>query len=323
MKKAISTLKAVKRRLQRKPVTIGTPTPEIDINLPLVTSLLKEQHPDLAHLPIQYIGSGWDNTMFRLGERLLIRLPHRAAAAPLIEREQTWLPLLSAQLPIAVPVPYRLGKPGQDYPWCWSVLPWLAGVTADKIAPHANQAKPFASFLRALHLPAPQNAPVHAVRGVPLKQQRLTAVKTRMRRLEVNTKLITPKIKLAWKIALKTPIDVQPKWLHGDLHARNILVENGVITGIIDWSDMTSGDIATDLAAIWTLFSEKATRKQVIAEYADISAETLQRAKGWAILFGVVLLDTGLVNNPKNAAMGKEILSRIDEDESVSIRDAR
>ncbi|WP_413470348.1 hypothetical protein [[Phormidium] sp. LEGE 05292] len=31
-------------------------------------------------------------------------------------------------------------------------------------------------------------------------------------------------------------------------------MENGVITGIIDWGDITAGDKATDLAAIWMLF---------------------------------------------------------------------
>jgi hypothetical protein len=35
-------------------------------------------------------------------------------------------------------------------------------------------------------------------------------------------------------------------------------------------------------------------RKKVIAEYGNISEATLQRAKGWAIIFGVILLDTGL-----------------------------
>ena len=35
-----------------------------------VRPLLREQHPDLAHLPLQSMDSGWDNAMFRLGEAL-------------------------------------------------------------------------------------------------------------------------------------------------------------------------------------------------------------------------------------------------------------
>ncbi|BAZ33551.1 hypothetical protein NIES4074_60650 (plasmid) [Cylindrospermum sp. NIES-4074] len=47
----------------------------------------------------------------------------------------------------------------------------------------------------------------------------------------------------------------------------NILVENGAIAGIIDWGEITSGDIATDLASIWMLFGDPKARSQALAEY--------------------------------------------------------
>jgi aminoglycoside phosphotransferase (APT) family kinase protein len=274
--------------------------------------LLEEQHPDLAHLPIHLVDAGWDNAMFRLGDQLSVRLPRRKAAATLIENEQTWLPLLASRLPIPVPTPYRLGNPAKGYPWRWSILPWLPGIAADQEEPHPNQVKLFASFLQSLHIPAPLNAPVNAVRGVPLIQ-RAASVEERMQRLETKTNLITQKIRNTWNMALNAPIDVEAKWLHGDLHSRNILVENGAIAGIIDWGDITSGDIATDLASIWMIFSDRNVRQQAIAEYGNVSDATLQRALGWAILFGVVLLDTGLVDNPRHAVMGERTLRRVSE----------
>lgn len=293
-----------------KSSAIGTPVSDIEIDTTLVLSLLSEQHPDLAHLPIYLVDAGWDNAMFRLGEQLSVRLPRRKLAATLIENEQTWLPLLADKLTIPVPTPYRIGKPTQSYPWRWSVLPWLPGKPADLESPDANQVKLFASFLRALHMPAPVNAPVNAFRGVPLNQ-RAAAVEERMQRLETKTNLISQKLKDIWHMAVNTPVDIEPKWLHGDLHPRNILVENGVIKGIIDWGDITSGDIATDLTAIWMLFSQQKERQEAIAEYGNVSAATLQRALGWAILFGVVLLDTGLVDHPRHAAIGEKILHRV------------
>lgn len=283
------------------------------IDTTLVYSLLSEQHPDLRHLPIHLVDAGWDNVMFRLGDHLCVRLPRRKAAATLIENEQTWLPLLAEQLTIPVPTPYRIGKPAQSYPWRWSVLPWLSGITADLEKPHANQAKLFASFLRSLHIPAPFNAPLNAVRGIPLNQ-RAASVEERMQRLETKTNLITQKLRDTWNRALNTPVDVEAKWLHGDLHPRNILVENGVISGIIDWGDITSGDIATDLASIWMLFSERNAREQALAEYPNVSEATLQRALGWAILFGVVLLDAGLADNPRHAVIGERTLRRVSFD---------
>jgi hypothetical protein len=147
----------------------GTPVSELEIDTTLVYHLLADQHPDLMHLPIHFVAAGWDNAMFRLGDRFSVRLPRRKVAATLIENEQTWLPLLADRLSLPVPTPYRIGKPALDYPWRWSVLPWLPGRSADRDEPHANQARPFASFLRSLHMPAPFNAPQNAVRGVPLK----------------------------------------------------------------------------------------------------------------------------------------------------------
>ena len=86
------------------------------IDTALVAGLLAEQHPDLAHLPVQMVEAGWDNALFRLGEDLAVRLPRRAAAAPLIIHEQRWLPLLAAQLTLPIPAPVREGAPARSYP---------------------------------------------------------------------------------------------------------------------------------------------------------------------------------------------------------------
>jgi aminoglycoside phosphotransferase (APT) family kinase protein len=115
-----------------------------------------------------------------------------------------------------------------------------------------------------------------------------------------------------WQDALAAPIDVSPTWLHGDLHHRNILIEDRRISGIIDWGDITSGDCATDLASIWMLFADPAVRQQALVAYGQPSQATLKRAQGWAVLFGVFLLDTGLIDNPRNAAIGERILRQLD-----------
>ncbi|MBE9159193.1 aminoglycoside phosphotransferase family protein [Nodosilinea sp. LEGE 06152] len=310
-----------------------TPDAEVVIDVALVRRLLQAQHPDLAHLPITPLDAGWDNVMFRLGnfrvdtcfesdavagmpqaiscvDCLVVRLPRRQIAAALIDHEQIWLPRLAAQLPIAVPVPYRVGAPACGYPWRWSVLPWLSGCPADLEPPHPDQANRFGEILRALHTPAPANAPRNSFRGVPLKD-RAAAIAERLARLETKTDLITPTLKTLWQSALIAPIDTPATWLHGDLHPRNILVEDGLLTGIIDWGDITSGDRATDLAAVWMLFEDGIARREAIAAYGSISEATLRRAQGWAIFFGVVLLDTGLVDHPRHAAIGEQTLRRI------------
>jgi len=291
----------------------GTPAAEFAIDSAFVAKLLADQHPDLADLPIHPIDSGWDNAMFRLGDHLAVRLPRRAVAANLIVNEQTWLPRLAPQLTMPVPAVVRVGTPAQGYPWSWSIVPWLPGTTADQHEPAASQARPFAAFLRSLHQPAPADAPVNPARGCPLSQ-RAESVEVRVQRLTKITKLITPQIRHIWDSAINAPLDMSPTWLHGDLHPRNILVEQGSITGVIDWGDITSGDPATDLASVWMLFADPRARGDALSAYGNVSDSTRQRAKGWAVLFGVMLLDTGLVDHPRHAAIGERILSRISSD---------
>lgn len=286
---------------------VGTPAAEVEIDALLVSQLLAEQHPDLQHLSIQFVDAGWDNAMFRLGDRLAVRLPRRAIAAGLLAQEQQWLPPLAQQLPIAVPVPQRIGLPNARYPWRWSVIPWLTGQTADEMPLTANHAQQLSQFLKALHVTAPDHAPRNPFRGVPLIQ-RDTMLSKRLQRVAVQTGTIAPRLRSLWQQAIDAPIDVEPTWIHGDLHPRNILVNQRGITGVIDWGDLAVGDRATDLAALWGLFPEPQLRQQAIETYGKISEATLARARGWAILFGVVLLDSGLVDHPQHAAIGQGIL---------------
>jgi aminoglycoside phosphotransferase (APT) family kinase protein len=291
----------------------GTPAAEVDIDEPLIRALLREQHPDLAHLPCVPVDAGWDNVMVRLGDSLCLRLPRRAAAVALMENEQAWLPGLSRVLPLPVPVPLRMGLPGCGYPWPWSIVSWLAGDAADLAPPGSGEATRLGEFLKALHTPAPAAAPSNPVRGVAL-QQRASTIEEPMRRLAaMSGSIITTDTYRVWQAALAAPIDVGPTWLHGDLHARNVIVNEGRITGIIDWGDISAGDRATDLAAIWMLFADPEARSRALISSGSITQATYLRAKGWAVGFGVILLDSGLINHPRHAAMGEKTLRRVIE----------
>jgi aminoglycoside phosphotransferase (APT) family kinase protein len=286
-----------------------TPVAEIEIDNALVMALLEQQHPNLARLPLRSVQGGWDNAMFRLGESFAVRLPRRQAAAVLIEVEQRWLIQLSDALPLPTPVPLRTGHAGCGFPWRWSIVPWLVGVTADVVPLRSGQAAALGQFLRALHVPAPVDAPHNPYRSVALAD-RATALEERMQRVAEKTDFITPRIREVWLRAVATQIDTESTWIHGDLHPRNVLTVEGKISGIIDWGDMASGDRATDLACLWMLLPQD-QRNIALQAYGPISDATVERARGWAILFGIVLLDTGLIGDPRNASIGAEILRRI------------
>ena len=290
----------------------GTPAAEVPIDAVIVRSLICDQFPQYAALGLQPVGGGWDNVMMRLGSDMLVRLPRRSVAVPLIEHEQRWLPILAPRLPIAVPAPIYSGRPSARFPWPWSITAWLPGEAADLATPHPKEGSRLAEFLAALHHRAPPEAPSNAWRGVPLAT-RADSVAERMHRLRSQTDLITPRLEEVWLEALDAPQTTNAYWLHGDLHPLNVLVLRGRITGIIDWGDITSGDVATDLAALWMLF-DGPDLSHSLASYGHIEQATLARARGWAVLFGVVLLDTGIVDHRRHAAIGAKILRRVTVD---------
>ncbi len=290
---------------------VATPPAEIAIDAALVKVLLQAQHADLADAALEPIASGWDNAIFRLGEQLCVRLPRRAASAALLVNEQRWLPALKQRLPLPIPAPVRLGVPCANYPWHWSVLPWLPGATANRSQLRADQGIVLAQFLKALHVPAPPGAPQNPYRGVPLSQ-RAAAVEERMERMDRRTRFVGTAIRSTWADALAAPMDVDNTWIHGDLHARNVLVRDQHLSAVIDWGDVCAGDCATDLAAVFMWLPDGESRAMAMAAYGG-SPATWQRARGWAVMFGLVLLETGLTDNPPHAAMGERILRNLND----------
>jgi len=255
--------------------------------------------------------SGWDNAMFKLGDELAVRLPRRVAVAKLIEHEQRWLPQLAPLLPIAVPAPVRVGEPADNYPARWSVVPWLRGRNADLSEPRPDQAERLAAFLCALHRPAPPDAPFNPYRGVPLRE-RAEQIVERIRRLERESTLLNDDVVRVYEQAIEAPVDVEQTWLHGDLHGGNLLVDDeGVITAVIDWGDMSRGDRATDLATLWMNLGDRKARENAMRACHGVSDATWQRAKGWAVFYGVTLGTSGLAGDKRHAIMARRTLERV------------
>ena len=288
---------------------LGIPAAEVHIDLALVATLIREQFPQYAGRSLQHFASGWDNVIVRLGPDLLVRLPRRKVAVSLIEHEQRWLPVLAPRLPIPVPEPIHAGRPSARFPWPWSITRWIPGESVDVSGLQSEEALRLAAFLKALHQPAPDEAPNNPVRGVPLVT-RAAAVAERMARLKRKTEQLSARILTTWREGLEAPLGTERHWLHGDLHPQNILAGEGRIVGIIDWGDLCGGDVATDLAALWMLF-DRPDQQKALAAYGGIDEATLARAKGWAVYFGVVLLDTGLVDDERQAQVGAATLARI------------
>jgi aminoglycoside phosphotransferase (APT) family kinase protein len=292
----------------------GSPPAEIDIDEQLVRSLIADQHPDLSGLPLEYVHAGWDNALWRLGDELLVRLPRRAQAAPLVLNEQRWLPALAPLLPLPVPAPVRVGWPTTDYPWSWSIVAWLSGSPGDQtsISNSGDAAQRLGHFLQALHRPAPFDAPLNPYRGVPLVQRSATLDD---RLVELAGEIDVDATRRVWDRACAAPPwPHSPTWLHGDLHPANTLIADGTLVGVLDFGDIGAGDPATDLAAAVMLLPRSADAT-FVRSYGGVDPDLEARCLGWAVLFGLMLLSIGLDSRPTSghptyAPIGRSTLAR-------------
>lgn len=257
-----------------------------DITPAVVSCLLGEQLPAMAHLPVTPVDvDGWDNTTFRVGTEHLARLPSADGYVPAVAKEHRWLPLLAPLLPVPVPEPVALGAPGCGFPRPWSVYRWLPGetATADRVGDLDAFARDVADFLTALWAVRPDGGPgagAHSFgRGGPLSlydpdvRACLDALPTAGPR--------PADVRRAWDDALSAESDAPPRWFHGDMAPSNLLVRDGRLCGVIDFGTCGTGDPACDLVIAWT--SLDADARDTFRRHLDVDDATWARGRGWAL----------------------------------------
>jgi len=135
-------------------------------------------------------------------------------------------------------------------------------------------------------------------------------VEERIKRLKDSNLIKDDRILEFWNRAVQESVPSNQCLIHGDMHPRNIVIDNGVLNAVIDWGDITTGDVATDLSSIWMLFEDPKVRGIGFKHYgADES--TIRRAQGWAIFSGTLFLDLGLSSNGEYRRSGKQILKNV------------
>jgi aminoglycoside phosphotransferase (APT) family kinase protein len=251
----------------------------------LVSRLVASQFPQWAHLPVTPVElDGWDNTTFRLGERLSVRLPSADAYVPQVDKEQRWLPRLGPQLPVAIPEPVARGEPGCGFPRPWSVYRWIAGEpgTVGRVADLNRFASELADFLAALHAIDPGGGPGpgkhNFFRGGPLTTYDGEA---RAAISALSDELDAAAATEVWEAALAATWRGPSVWVHGDVTASNLLVVDGRLNGVIDFGSSGVGDPAGDATIAWTFFFGDS--REAFMERLELDRGTRARARGWAL----------------------------------------
>jgi aminoglycoside phosphotransferase (APT) family kinase protein len=263
-----------------------------DITPAIAARLIAEQFPqwsDLSVLPVAL--DGWDNTTFRLGGELSVRLPSADAYVAQIEKEHRWLPILARELPLAIPEPVAMGRPGSGFPRPWSIYRWIDGdhASADRIANLTVFAADLAGFLAALYAVDASGGPAPGMhsffRGGPVDTwDALTRESIELLADEIDADVATD----VWEAALASTWDRSPVWVHGDVVESNLLVADGALRAVIDFGCAAVGDPACDLMMAWTSFAGQSN--EVFRSGVDLDDATWARGRGWALWKALITL---------------------------------
>jgi aminoglycoside phosphotransferase (APT) family kinase protein len=256
-----------------------------DITPAVAARLVATRFPQWADLPVVPVTlDGWDNTTFRLGDHLSVRLPSGDGYVAQIEKEHRWLPVLAPRLPLPIPEPVAIGRPGAGFPRPWSIYRWIEGdhATVERIADPATFAADLAAFLAALYAidatggPPPGTHNFH--RGGPLD---VYDAQTRASIEELAREVDADAATEVWGAALDSSWDRPPVWVHGDVTASNLLVSERRLAAVIDFGCAAVGDPACDLVMAWTFFTGESA--EVFRSALPFDDATWARARGWAL----------------------------------------
>jgi aminoglycoside phosphotransferase (APT) family kinase protein len=284
---------------------------EIETDAALVRRLLARQFPQWADLPATLVPSyGTDHDVYRLGDRLAVRLPRIGWATGQAEKEARWLPRLAPHLPLAVPTPVALGRPDDGYPFAWAVHEWLPGENANGTLEDLDRAAvDLAGFVAALRAVDPTGAPARpsGSRGCPLAELD-PAVRRSVAAL--GERIDGAAALRSWEQSLAAPVwDGAGVWVHGDLLPGNLLVVDGRLSAVIDFGGLAVGDPACDLQPAWNLLPGGSRRTFLEALQAGEAMRL--RGRGWALAQAVMALPYYWETNPGIVAQALRALDLV------------
>ena len=292
-------------------------TPERALTATEAGQMIEKQFPELKPVTLQMLGEGFDNSVFLVNHFYVFRFPRREIAAELIGTENRLLRVLAPELPISVPNPQFQGIPNEDYPWPFAGYAMIDGKPPSRLTLEQRllSAELFARFLRVLH-----DFPVEEAKSlkipfdeigrmdISIRKPKLEENIVKALRLNVMDINMSEQIKRLLETVPKDSPDDRKVLVHGDLHYRNMLVDDaGIVSGVIDWGDTHIGHPAVDLSIAYS-YLPPSGRDLFFREYGEVSDDVKRLARFKAVYTTVLLLlyghdlhDHDLVNESQKA----------------------
>lgn len=231
-----------------------------------VLSFLRAACPDMEFRSFRHLGQGWDNTIYLADEEWIFRIARRTLAIPLIEAEIRILPLLGPLLSIPIPALRHQGLFQEEYPFIsYRILPGAIAAGLDLTDMERRSfLQPVTRFLNELHaIPLTEDIRQRVLPdqmgrvNIPKRTQQIRSKIYVVRELgmEFDNDLLEDLFRRLATLSTQRPYTL----VHGDLHARNVLIEDrSTLSGIIDWGDVHLGDPAKDMAFPLSFFNASA-----------------------------------------------------------------
>lgn len=219
-----------------------------------VAAQLARHLPGLRSDAVTLLGSGLDHDVYDIDDTLVARYRHDpdpAASAAAVAREAGLLRLVAAICPVPVP-PVRLVVPQQG---CL-VLGKLAGVSLlDRSEAGHAAAVPAVGAVLGAALAALHALPLTRLNGWAGVDD--VAPSAWLDEAAETYRAVRSEIPAGSRAAVErflseppAPVPERRVFSHNDLGAEHVLVDDGRVTGIIDWSDAAITDPAIDLGRI-------------------------------------------------------------------------
>lgn len=301
------------------PLDTGPPAAHPSISADTVRALLSTQMPHLEDVPVGERFDGWDMAMYRLGGELAVRLPRVERAVESLARETTWTAELSSEWSFAYPHVVETGRPGEGYPWPWTVVTWVPGEAADAAPLDSSSGATLGRAIAEIHGPADAGGTLSQTGTRPPVERAWINPEQSVRMSERTAEVVwalghvdagpegvhldVAAARALWQSALDAPEPDEQVWSHADLHGSNLLSHDGGFAGIIDWGKVARCDRAVDLAFLNTA-TPRAGVDAAVAAYLD--ATGVEDPGLGARLQGIALhkcLVWATLDRPLNVAM--------------------